>query len=556
MIPDHVFAGIRQRISLSSEVGRWVKLVRNGRNVKGLCPFHTEKTPSFTVDDIKGFYHCFGCGAHGDVIDFIRQKQNLSLMEAVQQLADRAGIAVPVEDTVSHQAQRNATKSLYAVLESACQWFESQLSQNEKALAYLKDRGISETVIQTFRLGWATGHGLIEHCGKMGFSVDLMETAGLIRASQRDQGEFYEWFRQRLIFPIYDDHNRVIAFGGRTLGQAEPKYLNSPETPLFIKGQCVYTNPDKIPFDTAVIVEGYFDVMAVSGVVKGFAPLGTSLTSHQLLKIWKRYNDPIICFDGDVAGEKAALRAALMALPLLSPGKSLSFVQLPLQEDPHSLIHQRGIPVFCSVLKDSIPLSRYLWDKLFGKRESMTPEQKASALEMWRQWVGTIQNADIRKGYQDFFYTASRSAFHKGSPKKKEAVPLSPSVIIHQKVLIGLILLYPDLRDKVHEHLAAMVFPEPNPWLTLRDLMISLYPEFPTEEPIARCLGSRWRQLVSSVLIHVSCEKSLSALEEYWRDLFNSYQTQISQKGEISSLAGQLFQHPENWDRLKALIDS
>jgi DNA primase len=392
----------------------------------------------------------------------------------------------------------------------------------------------------------------MDHCQKQGFSVELMEMAGLIRARPNKEG-FYEWFRQRLIFPISDDQGRVIAFGGRTLSEGEPKYLNSPETVLFIKGHCLYTKPDKKNYETMVVVEGYFDVMAVSDVTKAVAPLGTALTADQLMKIWRHYKEPIICFDGDTAGDKAALRSALMALPLLTPGKSLSFVQLPPQEDPHSFIQQRGTESFKTLIKEPIPLSNYLWEKLFMNRK-MTPEQKASAIDTWKQWVGSIQNFDIRKGYQDFFYTASRAHFQKRSSQQKEVIPLSPSIIIHQKILIGLLILYPDLKERVHEHVADMIFTEANPWLTLRDLMVSLYPESVTEEHVARCLGSQWRQIVTSVLVHVPCEKNISDLEGYWYDLFNSYQTQISQKEEITSLTHQLFQHPENWDRLKALV--
>src|SRR5450432_2802541 len=328
---------LRARLPVSEVVGRRVKLKRAGKEWKGLSPFQQEKSPSFTVNDQKGFYHDFSSGKHGDIISFLMETEGVAFTEAVERLAAMAGLALPAvtPDAAKHEQRR---KTLYDVMELAAKFFADTLASRHgaKARGYLADRAISPAVQLQFRIGYAPGDAqtrfaLKEHLGASGIPVEDMVEAGLLIAGD-DIPVPYDRFRDRVMFPIQDLRGRVIAFGGRALEKdVAAKYLNSPETPLFHKGDNLYNlAPARLAAHNGsplVVVEGYVDVIAMvgAGFPASVAPLGTALTENQLALLWKMADEPILCFDGDRAGQKAAYRAADLALPQLKPGKSLRF---------------------------------------------------------------------------------------------------------------------------------------------------------------------------------------------------------------------------------------
>jgi DNA primase len=341
---------LRTRTTLSSVIMPSVKLTRAGREWKACCPFHNEKTPSFTVNDDKGFYHCFGCGAHGDAIRFLTDDRGMPFMDAVKELAAKAGMEVPAPDPrAQEQAERAA--SLTDVMADVAKWYSEQLNglAGADAREYLKRRRIDAATTQRFGLGLAPDNrtALKRALGKLG-EDRLIETGMLI---QPDEGEkdSYDRFRGRLMIPIRDPRGRVIGFGGRILGEGEPKYLNSPQTVLFDKGRTLYNLDRAAPASRTgkrlIVVEGYMDVIALdrAGISEVVAPNGTALTEGQLERLWRLDPSPILCFDGDNAGRKAAIRAATRALPLLRPDRTLRFVELPAGQDPDDVIRAAAV---------------------------------------------------------------------------------------------------------------------------------------------------------------------------------------------------------------------
>src|SRR5438270_675915 len=374
---------LRARVSLSGLVGRRVKLVRRGAELAGLCPFHREKTPSFYVVEDKSFFHCFGCGAHGDVVGFVMRADNLDFIAAVEKLAGEAGLAVP--QATPHERERaQRQKTLFEVLETAAAFYEARLwgSAGAPARDYLRGRGLDPETIRRFRLGWASDdRQALRRSLAADFPEMLLTEAGLLR--QPEHGESFDYFRGRVMFPIGDRAGRIIAFGGRVLGDAEPKYLNSPEHPLFEKGRVLYgwsaARAAKADMPDAIVTEGYMDVIALhrADFPTAVAPLGTALTEFQLHELWRLGPDPILCFDGDAAGQSAAIRALRRALPLLRPGHSLRFATLPSGQDPDSLLRTGGRAAFEAVLGAARSLADTLWEFEVGAKPRDTPERLA-----------------------------------------------------------------------------------------------------------------------------------------------------------------------------------
>ncbi|MBK18484.1 MAG: DNA primase [Rhodospirillaceae bacterium] len=438
--PPHFLDELRSRVGLSDLIGRRVKLIRKGREHTGLCPFHSEKTPSFTVSDEKGFFHCFGCGAHGDIIGFVMRTENLSFPEAVQRLADEAGVAVPEMSPEERQtAQRQA--SLLQVMEEACAYFEKSLRSpaGQSGLNYLKERGLDEATIANFRLGFAPDNRCGIKTALLGQTItetQLIDGGLLIKPddpARRDQSS-YDRFRGRVTFPITDRRGRVIAFGARTLGDNQPKYLNSPDTPLFHKGQVLYglANAWSASRDEnrVVVAEGYMDVIALvqAGIKASVAPLGTALTESQIALLWRMTPEPILCFDGDNAGIRAANRAAERALPMLKPGYSLRFVTLPAGEDPDTLIEKQGVAAMEALLNDARPLDRVIWDMETAGQMLDTPERFAGLEYRLEQRARAIADDKVQYQYLDAFrgrvrdlkYQSRQAKFSNQNRRKSE----------------------------------------------------------------------------------------------------------------------------------------
>jgi DNA primase len=410
---------LRARTSLSTLIGKTVKVQKAGREYKACCPFHNEKTPSFTINDEKGFYHCFGCGAHGDAIRWMTDQRGLPFMEAVKELASTAGMEVPAADPRAAK-RAEISHTLHDAMTAAQAWFEEQLAGIEGAEAreYLRRRAISDATRRSFGFGYAPdARGKLKAALSSHGEAMLVETGMLIdpenlegnRGENSRKRESYDRFRGRLMIPIRDARGRVIAFGGRILGSGEPKYLNSPDTPLFDKGRTLYNldkaSPASRQSGRVIVVEGYMDVIALAqaGFGEGVAPLGTALTEHQIERLWKMVEVPILCFDGDSAGQKAAIRAAMRALPLLRPGHSLAFATLPAGKDPDDLIRAEGPAAFEAVLGGAEALVERLWSHELAAAPLDTPEQRAGLKQRLAAITEQIAHPDIRAHYQQIF---------------------------------------------------------------------------------------------------------------------------------------------------------
>ena len=398
---------LRARTLLSGVIAPSVKLLKAGREFKACCPFHQEKTPSFTVNDEKGFYHCFGCGAHGDAIRFLTDSRGMPFMDAVKELAGRAGLEVPAPDPRARdQAERAA--SLTDVMAAVQKWFADQLQGLEGAEArdYLARRGIEASTVARFGLGLAPlGRARLKQAlGHLGEDA-LVETGMLIKPEEG--GETYDRFRGRLMFPIRDQRGRVIAFGGRILGDGEPKYLNSPDTVLFDKGRTLYNIDRAAPASRSakrlIVVEGYMDVIALdrAGIAEVVAPNGTAVTEAQLELMWRLDAKPILCFDGDSAGRKAAVRAALRALPHIGADRTLRFVELPPGQDPDDVVRTAGAEAFEARLANPEPLDERLWRHERDSAPLTTPEARAGLRQRLIEHSQAIGEPTLRRLYRD-----------------------------------------------------------------------------------------------------------------------------------------------------------
>ena len=402
-IPPAFLDEIRTRLDLSDVVGARVKLQRKGREWTACCPFHNEKTPSFYVNNEKGFYHCFGCGEHGDHIGFVMNHDGQTFIEAVETLASQAGLDMPKADPdAARKAER--AKGLKEALEAAVRAYQEALfsPQGETARAYIEKRGLSAETVQRFGLGYSpdSRDWLFKKLTAQGFSARVLIDAALAKAPEDGRAP-YDMFRGRLMFPIWDRQGNPVAFGGRILGEGEPKYLNSPDTPVFHKGQLLYGHhlARKTAHDRGemLVVEGYMDAIALAqaGVANVVAPLGTALTEDHLRLLWKMVPAPIICLDGDAAGQRAARRTAERALPLLKAGKTVKFATLPEGQDPDDLLKHGGLRALQMVLSQSETLSAALWRWERNAMAGAGAEQRAALWSRVNSALRRIEDASL-----------------------------------------------------------------------------------------------------------------------------------------------------------------
>ncbi len=419
---------LRARTLLSALVGRTVKLTKAGREFRACCPFHNEKTPSFYVNDEKGFYHCFGCSAHGDAIRWMTDQRGLPFIDAIKELAQAAGMEVPAADPRAAERAERAN-SLYDVMTAAADWFSQALQgiEGADARAYLEKRGLKPETVKAFGIGYAPDSKSKLKAALDRFGTDKLVEAGLLIAVD-DKGP-YDRFRGRVMIPIRDPRGRVIAFGGRILGEGEPKYLNSPDTPLFDKGRTLY-NLDLAAAASRktgriIVVEGYMDVIALAqvGIGDAVAPLGTALTEHQIERLWRLSDVPILCFDGDAAGQKAGLRAALRALPHLAPAKSLAFATLPKGQDPDDVVRKGGARAMEALLAEPEPLVDRLWRSEAEAAPLRTPEDRAGFRQRLNNHAQAIGHGDVRGQYLQEFRARFDAQFAPMSLPRTRFVP-------------------------------------------------------------------------------------------------------------------------------------
>ncbi|NCO02924.1 MAG: DNA primase [Alphaproteobacteria bacterium] len=433
-IPARFLDELRTRLNISDIVGRKVRITRAGREFKGCCPFHHEKTPSFYVNDDKQFYHCFGCGAHGDIIGFSMQHDNLSFIEAVEVLAQEAGMQVP-EQTPQAREQAKKEKGLHALMEDATRWMEAQLRapENAQAYRYIVERGLPDELLSAFRVGYAPAErqALRNFLKSQDYTDKQMIEAGVLRPAGQN-GEPYAFFRERIMFPVMDRRGRVIAFGGRILpdnlrppdqGDYVPaKYMNSSDTPLFFKGAMLYGEPHArqaaIDGQDIIVVEGYMDAIACfkAGFRGAVAPMGTALTEEQIMVLWKMIPSeikvPILCFDGDNAGRRAAQRAADRLLPHLKANHSARFAFLPDGQDPDTLVNSGGKKALEGILKAAMPLIDFLWLTHTQGKDFSTPEARAGLTKTLEDEVLRIADRDVQHYYRQAFRDRIRQAFN------------------------------------------------------------------------------------------------------------------------------------------------
>jgi len=485
---------IQGRLKVSEVIGKDVRLIRKGHEFSGLCPFHQEKTPSFTINDMKGFYHCFGCGAHGDVITYTMHRQGLGFMDAVKHLAELTGVVLPKKSERKEEAHN---PQYYDLLEEACRLYQEnlKLSLGEEARDYLNHREFSKATIETFRIGFSpdknfNSKSLYQTFLGKGFSKEILLSSGLF-IQPEDKREPYDRFRGRLMFPILDLKGRVVAFGGRTLGNGQPKYLNSSDTPFFHKGQILYNyaNAQKqVTKDQSfIVVEGYCDVIALwqAGWKTAVAPLGTALTDEQLQLLWKRHPQPLFCFDGDNAGLRATFRAAEKALPFLNSEKTLKFSYLPKGEDPDSFLKSQGKAPLSKLLESSSSLIETLWQSVLFSEEpssSPTPEEKAALKKNALALIEKIEDPEVKYFYKVDFNERLRNLWYKpykSREAEKPGVPLASldrqsglhkKNTLFQKILLATVINHPTLLHEVAEQLASIEF-EKKEWDELKSFL-------------------------------------------------------------------------------------
>ena len=480
-LPPSFLDELRARTPMPGLVGRRVRLSKSGRNWKGLCPFHNEKSPSFYVYDDS--FHCFGCGAHGDAFAFIMRAEGGGFMDAVERLAGEAGLEVP-KPTPEAAARERRAKDLHGVLQAAEAAYAKRLrsAEGREALDYLKGRGLTEETITRFNLGWSgAGRGaLLAELRPEGIEQGQLIEAGLMQ--ERDEGRVVDLFFNRVMFPIRDRRGRTISFGGRILGDGQPKYVNGPETELFSKRRQLYgldlAREGVFRGAQLLVAEGYMDVIALhqAGFTGAVAPLGTALTEEQLQALWQVSPEPVLCFDGDAAGTRAAARAAELALPFLAPERSLRFVTLPAGEDPDTLIRQKGPRGFQALLDASQPLSEALFSLIVGGKLPEAPEGRAALRNRLASVAATIPDkalaSEFRSSFLNRFFALSRSPNRRAAPRHPRPGP-DPQAIRTERarIILAICIHHPQLLRDMEEPLALLDLPD-GPPRQVRDALL------------------------------------------------------------------------------------
>jgi DNA primase len=474
-LPPNFLDELRARIPIRAVIARSVKLTRSGRETKGCCPFHGEKTPSFYVYD--DHFHCFGCGEHGDVITFVMKTTGAGFMEAVETLAHEAGMEVPKQSPQAAQMEQQRA-SLHEVLEAAALLYQKWLyaPEGKAALDYLRGRGLTDATIAKFGLGWSgEGRGaLAAGLRGQGIKPEQLIEAGLLK--QGDHGPV-DMFFSRVMFPITDRRGAKISFGGRVMGDGQPKYVNGPETAVFSKRRSLYGLSfarDAVRKGAAlIVVEGYMDVIALAqaGFGGAVAPLGTALTEEHLAELWRLSPEPVICFDGDKAGRRAALKTVDLALTALAPDRSLKFLALPEKDDPDSIIRREGQAAFTARLDGAKPISAALYDMLAEGQTRTTPEARAGFRQRLIEVAGRIPDKTLASEYRamllERFFAERRSGGKNGKAAKPAAfapsagpVDAGQTNLRRARLMLATLLTHPELIHDVEEAFARVKLPE------------------------------------------------------------------------------------------------
>ena len=400
---------LKNKIVLSDVIGRDIEIIKKGHTKTALCPFHKEKTPSFHINDEKGFYYCFGCGARGDVITYTMKRESLTFLDAIKKLAEEYHIELP---KTQKSINKDNYKIIYDINEKTCQFFEQNIINSKIAINYIKNRGLNIEHIKKFRIGYAPKDfdALIDYLSLLGFKKEDMEKAGVIALNKN----YYDKFRNRIMFPVLDKLGKVIAFTGRVINKEDaPKYMNSPETPIYHKSSVLFNYffaKNKIYEEkTAFLVEGNLDAlsMSINGIENVVAPMGTAITIEQIEELWKIADNIIVCLDGDNAGQKASLRLANLVLPILKTNKNISFVSLPNNTDPDDFVRNEGKNYFIEYINNNLlSLSEFLWNneiKNIDTTKYINAESKTRIETNLKNITKNIKNSTVAKNFNDFF---------------------------------------------------------------------------------------------------------------------------------------------------------
>ena len=494
----------KARLPIAEVVGRHVRLNRRGHDLWGCCPFHNEKTASFHVVPDKGFYHCFGCGQHGNAIDFVMAIEGLEFAQAIARLAELTGLPTPLRAEGAPAVDR----TLYAANEAAARWYAGRLEsrQGAKAAAYLSARGLDRATVERFGLGYAPDERTALKGALLaeGYAEAQLQGAGLIVVPE-DGGPGYDRFRDRVMFPIADARGRVVGFGGRTLGEARAKYLNTPETAAFHKGELLYGLPLARSAirerGTVIVVEGYMDVIALAqaGFAHAVAPLGTAISEAQLTQLWQLADEPIVCLDGDAAGLQAGHRLIERALPALPPGKSLRFAILPPGQDPDSVLRTggaafRGAAALDLIFGEAMPLLEFLWSRETATRSPTVPQQRLALEQRYRALAGAVPQRTLGRLLLGDFFKRLRAASGRGAERAAARGSWSPPAAgasvgwarlasgiakpegVAERELVWPIVAHPQLLAEVEEEFAALELADAE-LAALRDGIVGWYGE-------------------------------------------------------------------------------
>lgn len=450
-IPSEFIDQLLDRIDIIDVISPRINLKKAGKDYQALCPFHTENTPSFTVSPVKQFYHCFGCGKHGTAIGFLMEYEGMEFVDAIESLAQSAGLTVPHQG--NYKIDNN--KNLYEITERANRFFTHCLNQSQKAQNYLKLRGLSPDTLQTFQIGYApeSWDGLIRQ-----YPPNIMpelDKAGL--TSRNDNGKVYDKFRNRIIFPISDKRGRIIAFGGRAIDKDQkPKYLNSPETPLFHKGEELYGLNIARKFGNSkqiIVVEGYMDVIALhqAGIKNSVATLGTATSSKHVTTLLRLYDEIVFCFDGDTAGRDAAWKALQVSLPLYRDDKSIRFLFLPDAQDPDSYVNQFGTDAFYKELDHAMSFSAFLLDNLTHNIDLASIDGRARFLEKSKPYVNQLAKGQFKKLLLEEISSIGKSSMDISNQSESKIKPVNQWNPVRKAIAI--LLHSPHLVDIIPENM-------------------------------------------------------------------------------------------------------
>ena len=451
---------LRQRLSLVDVISRRIQLTKKGQNYWGCCPFHNEKTPSFSVNEEKGFYHCFGCGEHGDIISFTMKSENIDFKEAIKELADMAGIKMP-EYKPKSKAQIEAEENYFQITEKATQIYQDLLYQDigKHALEYIKNRGFSDDMIKKYRIGYAPKNNIIS-ARFNNIKIDKLTATGLVRIG--DYGP-YDFFRDKLMFPIFNAHGQIVAFSGRSLDGSEPKYINTTDTELFHKRQTIFGfnfARDAIHKNNrSIIVEGQIDAiqMQTHGFPETVAPLGTALTEDHIAILCKSNRNIVFCFDGDNAGQKAAIRACTLVLPFLRENSEVKFAFVTGGKDPDEILKNQGESAMRKIIDNATPLIDFLWESVNKNYLVNTPGGRTSAEKYLKDCISKIQDKIFQNEINEEYNSRKFNQWHKWKKQEyKPDVKLPDIDVMTINLIKSIVQTYPEITEKYIDFLTSL----------------------------------------------------------------------------------------------------